>query len=338
MGFAPETPGVDEDDDMASVTHARTFSANDAKAPFSPSRSFDLFKARTSEAWGPPQFHEKGSRSEKAILRALGDFRGILAATLANLTLILRIHNSILGMASRDFSNTRKTTILEANSRSDSPNWWEPTWKIFIGPCILGAFFSQELGWSPLARRTCDMLGRQWAPSTSQRCRNSPWLSIASASSSLDNSPSRFTSSSAQTCATQTCWVLKDKAVNIHIMLWWGTDWPPDNRLVKWINKGWSTGQKCLCVLLQTQDMCYFFWLTGWLFWGQLLFQEESLAVQRSGALFSPELLLAGLGGMRRCNNHDSNCVCLIFSTLLSLSLCWAKALLWKLNGKKERF
>ena len=37
----------------------------------------------TSEAaWGPPQFQEKRSRSEKAILGALGAFRGILGATL----------------------------------------------------------------------------------------------------------------------------------------------------------------------------------------------------------------------------------------------------------------
>ena len=59
-----------------------------------------------SEAWGSPQFQEKRSRSEKAILGALGDFQGILGA-------ILRIRNSILGMASHNLSNT-KTTILGA--------------------------------------------------------------------------------------------------------------------------------------------------------------------------------------------------------------------------------
>ena len=31
-----------------------------------------------SEAWGPPQFQEKRLRSEKAILGAPGEFRGIL--------------------------------------------------------------------------------------------------------------------------------------------------------------------------------------------------------------------------------------------------------------------
>ena len=38
-----------------------------------------------------------------------------------------------------------------SNSRSDSRNWWEATWTIFICPFILGAFF-RELGWSPRAR------------------------------------------------------------------------------------------------------------------------------------------------------------------------------------------
>ena len=35
-----------------------------------------------SEAWGPPQIQEKRSRSEKAILAALGEFRHILGAAL----------------------------------------------------------------------------------------------------------------------------------------------------------------------------------------------------------------------------------------------------------------
>ena len=40
-----------------------------------------------------------------------------------------------------------------SNSRSDSRNWWEPTWKIFICPNVLGGFF-RELGWSPRNRIT----------------------------------------------------------------------------------------------------------------------------------------------------------------------------------------
>ena len=38
-----------------------------------------------------------------------------------------------------------------SNSRSDSRNWWEATWKIFICPCTLEAVF-QELGWFPRFR------------------------------------------------------------------------------------------------------------------------------------------------------------------------------------------
>ena len=66
-----------------------------------------------SEPWEPPQFQEKRSRSEKAILGALGEFRGILGAALGIRNSILGIRNSILGMASYDLSNT-KPTILGA--------------------------------------------------------------------------------------------------------------------------------------------------------------------------------------------------------------------------------
>ena len=57
-----------------------------------------------SKAWGPPQLQEKRSRSEKVILGALGEFRGILGAALRIQTLILGMRNSILGMASHDLS------------------------------------------------------------------------------------------------------------------------------------------------------------------------------------------------------------------------------------------
>ena len=66
-----------------------------------------------SEAWGPPQFQEKRSRSERGILGALGEFRGILGAALGIGNSILGIRNSILGMASHDLINT-KPTILGA--------------------------------------------------------------------------------------------------------------------------------------------------------------------------------------------------------------------------------
>ena len=44
-----------------------------------------------------------------------------------------------------------KSHNTRSNSRSDSRNSWEPTWKISTCPCILGAFL-QKLGWSPRAR------------------------------------------------------------------------------------------------------------------------------------------------------------------------------------------
>ena len=71
------------------------------------------YLANFSEAWEPPRFQEKRSRSGKAILGALGEFRGILGAALGAGNSILGIRNSILGMASHDLSNT-KPTILGA--------------------------------------------------------------------------------------------------------------------------------------------------------------------------------------------------------------------------------
>ena len=103
-----------------------------------------------SEAWGPPQFQEKRSRSEKAILGALGAFRGILGATLGIRNSILGIQNSILGMASHDLSNT-KTTILGATPGAIPGVDGNPHEIFSFAPSILGAFF-RELGWSPRAR------------------------------------------------------------------------------------------------------------------------------------------------------------------------------------------
>ena len=60
-----------------------------------------------SEAWRPPQFQEKRSLNEKAILGALGEFQGILGAA-------LEVQKIILGMASHDLSNA-KATILGAS-------------------------------------------------------------------------------------------------------------------------------------------------------------------------------------------------------------------------------
>ena len=52
-----------------------------------------------------------------AILRALGEFRGILGAALGIRNSIVGMRSSILGMASHDLSNT-KTTILGATPRA----------------------------------------------------------------------------------------------------------------------------------------------------------------------------------------------------------------------------
>ena len=104
-----------------------------------------------SEAWGPSQFWEKkkSSLSEKAIVGALGEFRGILGAALGIRNSIIGIRNSILGMAFHDLSNM-KTISLGATPGAIPGIDGKP-----ICPCILGALF-QELGWSPRARiRLC---------------------------------------------------------------------------------------------------------------------------------------------------------------------------------------
>ena len=103
-----------------------------------------------SETWGPPQFQEKRSRSEKAILGALGEFRGYSRSSSRNSKFHFRntkfhSRNGIPRLEQYENHSSR------SNSRSHSQNWWEPAWKIFICPCILGTFF-QELGWSPRTR------------------------------------------------------------------------------------------------------------------------------------------------------------------------------------------
>ena len=112
---------------------------------------------RRSEAWEPPQFQEKRSRSEKAILGALGEFRGILGAALGIGNSILGIRNSILGMASHDLINT-KPTILGATLGaipgitsnpperfSFAPAFSERFFKNWGGPCALEKGSSETL-------------------------------------------------------------------------------------------------------------------------------------------------------------------------------------------------
>ena len=101
-----------------------------------------------SEAWGPPQFQEKRSRGEKAILGALGGFRGILRAALGVQKVILGMRNSTLGMAFHDLSNT-KPVILGATPGAIPGIDGTRRERFSFAPYILGAFFQEELGWSP---------------------------------------------------------------------------------------------------------------------------------------------------------------------------------------------
>ena len=93
-----------------------------------------------SEAWGPPQSQEKRSRSEKAILGALGELRGILGAALGIGNSILGIQNSILGMASRDLINT-KPTILGATLGAIPGISANPPEKVSFAPAFSERFF-----------------------------------------------------------------------------------------------------------------------------------------------------------------------------------------------------
>ena len=102
-----------------------------------------------SEAWGP-NFKKKSSWSEKAILGALGEFRGILGGALGVRKIILGTRNPILGVAYHDLSDA-KTTILGATLGAIPGIAANPHERLSFAPCILGAFF-QELGWSPHAR------------------------------------------------------------------------------------------------------------------------------------------------------------------------------------------
>ena len=107
-----------------------------------------------SEARGPPQFQEKRSRSAKAILGALGEFRGILGAALGIGISILGIRDSILGMASHDLINTKPTILgatlgaipgVAANPPerfSFAPAFSERFFKNWGGPCAPGSRFS----------------------------------------------------------------------------------------------------------------------------------------------------------------------------------------------------
>ena len=99
-----------------------------------------LYKTQKSKAWGPPRFQEKRSRSERAILGALGEFRGILGAALGIGNSILGIRNSILGLASHDLSNT-KPTILGATLGAIPGIAANPAERFSFAPAFSERFF-----------------------------------------------------------------------------------------------------------------------------------------------------------------------------------------------------
>ena len=99
-----------------------------------------------SQAWGPPQFQENRSRSEKAIPGALGEFLG---AALGIRNSIPGIRNSILGMASHDLSNT-KTTIRGATPGAIPGIDGNPYERFSYAPAFSEGFFKNWGG--PRAR------------------------------------------------------------------------------------------------------------------------------------------------------------------------------------------
>ena len=90
---------------------------------------------RHSGAWEPPQFQEK-----RAILGALGEFRGVLGAALGIGNSILGIRNSILGMASHDLINT-KPTILGATPGAIPGIAANPPERFSFAPAFSERFF-----------------------------------------------------------------------------------------------------------------------------------------------------------------------------------------------------
>ena len=117
---------------------------------------------RISEAWGPPQFQEKRSRSERAILGALGEFRGILGAALGIGNSILGIQKSILGIASHDLINT----ILGATLGAIPGIAANPPERFSFAPAFSERFFKNWGG--PRAPENRILSANRHAPSRGQ--------------------------------------------------------------------------------------------------------------------------------------------------------------------------
>ena len=172
----------------------RIFRVAMAENPTNPSNGQNVhrFQARTpichivSEAWEPPRFQEKRSRSGKAILGALGEFRGILGAALGIGSSILGIRNSILGMASHDLINM-KPTILGATLGAIPRIAANPPGTFSFAPSFSELFFENWGG--PCAQDcTCFTLLRGGAFGTRGVCnrmhRRKPWANPCNRSAS----------------------------------------------------------------------------------------------------------------------------------------------------------
>ena len=113
-----------------------------------------------SEAWGQPQFQAKHSRSEKAILGALGEFRGILGAALGVQKIILGMRNPILRMASHDLRHA-KPKILGATPGAVAGIDGNPHERSSFVPAFLEFLFKNWGGprapesWAMLKRCRC---------------------------------------------------------------------------------------------------------------------------------------------------------------------------------------
>ena len=106
---------------------------------------------KTQKPGDPPNFR-KNALGVKGPFSELSESSGVFSGSSRNWKFHSRNtkFHSRNGLSRLDQYETHNS---RSNSRSDSRNCREPTRKIFICPCILGAFF-QELGWSPRTRKT----------------------------------------------------------------------------------------------------------------------------------------------------------------------------------------
>ena len=102
------------------------------------------------------------SHTSPRLLGPLRQFWGVLGAALGiqKRKVIVRIRNSILGMASHNLSNT-KTTVLGATPRVIPQMDGKPHKRFSFAPCILGASFSINWG----GPRAPEILSKMQIPS-----------------------------------------------------------------------------------------------------------------------------------------------------------------------------